>query len=119
MTNEAGIPVVKTEADVATYAGKTVYVEGIYEQEDVRMMRLNPETLFLGNVVLVLEDGCRVFLYPPASEEARRPKKEIRRFEHKKVRVLGLLHPTIPQAGAVQMAPCLTDIRPIEIAGPV
>jgi len=110
------VPIVKTEADVAAHAGNTVYVEGVYEQEDVRMMRANPRTLFLGHAVVLLADGCRVFLYAPASEEARRAKEEIRRFEHKKVRVLGSILPTIPQEGAVQNAPCLIDIQSIEPA---
>lgn len=114
---QAATPVVKTQADVTTFAGQTVYVEGIYEQEDVRMMRVKPETLFAGHAVIVLEDGCRVFLYAPAQAQALRPKQEIRQFEHKNVRALGSILPTIPQAGAVPRAPCLVDIQSIEPAG--
>lgn len=113
MTDQTRVPVIKTEADIEENAGKTVYIEGIYQQEDVRMMQVNPETLFLGHVVVVLDDGCPVFLYPPATEEARRSQEEIQQFENKKVRVLGLLYPSIPQEGAIQIAPCLTDIQSI------
>jgi len=116
MSNQVEIPVVKTEIDVATYAGKTVYVEGIYQQEDVRMMQVNPKTLLLGHVVVVLDDSCKVFLYPPMQKEARRSKQEIRRFEHKKVKVLGVIYPTIPQEGAVQNAPCLVDIQSVKLS---
>ena len=116
MTKTSEMPVVHREGDAATYAGQTVYVEGVYEQEDVRMMQVNPPTLLLGHVAVVLDDGCRVFLYPPAQQEARRSKQEIRRFEHKRVRVLGVIYPTIPQEGAVQLAPCLVDIQSIEFA---
>jgi hypothetical protein len=107
---------VETEADVAGHAGNLVYVQGVYEQEDVRMMRVNPETLFLGHAVIVLRDGCRVFLYPPGSPEARRPAEEIREFEDTTVRALGVILPVIPQEGAIQNAPCLIDIRSIERA---
>jgi seryl-tRNA(Sec) selenium transferase len=115
--SEAQIPVVKAEAEIAALAGKKAYIEGTYEQEDVRMMRVKPETLFAGHAVVVLEDGCRVFLYPPAQSEARRSKQEIKRFEHKKVRALGVILPTIPQDGAVQKAPCLVEIESIALAG--
>lgn len=116
MSNQVGIPVVKTETDIDTYAGETVYVEGVYQQEDVRMMQVNPNSLLLGHVVIVLEDSCKVFLYPPMQKEARRSKQEIRRFEHKRVKVLGVIYPAIPQEGAVQNAPCLVDIQSVKLS---
>lgn len=118
MTSRAGTPVVKTESGVAKVAGKTVYVEGTYEQEDVRMMRVNPATVFAGHAVIVLDDARRVFLYPPARAEARRSRQEIQRCEHRRVRALGTILPAIPQAGAVQNAPCLIDIQSIDVIGP-
>ncbi len=108
------LPTVRSAEDVSRRAGGRVAVEGVYEQQDVRMMPVNPDTLFEGHVALVLDDGTQVFLYPPYEEQARRGPEEIRRFEHKRVRVTGLLYPTIPPVGATLMAPCLVDIGSIE-----
>jgi len=115
MSTNDPIPVVTTAADVERLAGQTVHVDGVYEQEDVRMMQVGPPE-HLGHVVLVLADDCRVFLYPPAQPEARRSAEEIERLEHQRVRALGVILPRIPQAGAVQQAPCLIELQSIELA---
>jgi len=115
MKERPEIPIIRREEEIELHPGKIVYVEGTYEQEDVRMVQESPKTLFLGHVVVVLEDGCRVFLYPPGRDEALRSKEEIRQFEHKKVSVLGRIYPTIPQDGTIQIAPCLEDIQSIEM----
>jgi hypothetical protein len=115
-TANTEIPIVETLADVTRLAGQTVYVEGVYEQEDVRMMQVNPPTSFVGHVVVVLQDGSRVFVYPPADAKARRSKQEIKRFEHRRVRALGVILARIPQEGAVQQAPCLIDVESIALA---
>jgi hypothetical protein len=115
VTDVTEIPIVRNESDVKAYAGAVADVEGIYQQEDVRMMQVDPPVLFRGHVVVVLEDGCKVFLYAPASPDALRSQAEIQAHEHKKVRVRGLLYPTIPQPGAIQVAPCLVDVQSIEL----
>lgn len=116
MSNTASeIPIVRTTADVTRLAGQRVYVEGIYEQEDVRMMQVNPPTLFAGHVVLVLNDGCRVFVNPPAEPAALRSEQEIANFEHRPARALGVILPRIPQEGAIQQAPCLIAIESLTL----
>ncbi len=106
--------VVKKNEDALHYAGETVFVEGVYQQQDVRMMQVNPTQLFKGHVAIELEDGSLVFLYAPAEDEAIRSKTEIETFENKKVRVKGVISPLIFQEGAVQQAPCLVNVVDIE-----
>lgn len=106
--------VVTSEEGVALQAGPEAVVEGVYEQQDLRMMPVGPPQ-HLGHVALVLEDGSLVFLYPPETPEARRRDEEIQRFEHKRVRASGFLHPSVPQEGAVPLGGCLVDIEAIEV----
>ncbi|MBL8473297.1 MAG: hypothetical protein KF778_04005 [Rhodocyclaceae bacterium] len=110
----AQLPHIRCEQDAFTHAGQRAVVEGIYQQEDVRMMQVNPPVLHLGHAVLVLDDGCRVFLYPPASPAALRDAAEIRRCENRRTRASGVILPRIPQDDAVQQAPCLVDVESIE-----
>ena len=91
-------------------------VEGVYEQQDVRMMPVDPAQLFEGHAAVVLSDGTPVYLYPPQKPEARRSATERERFEHRRVRVTGLLYASIPGPGAAIRAPCLADISTIEPA---
>jgi hypothetical protein len=118
MKNEAQLPTVRLEGDATTFAGQQVIVEGRYQQEDVRMMQVNPPVLHQGHVVLVLDDGSRVFLYPPASRDSLRDPVEIRRFEGRLVRAVGVILPRIPQEGSVQNAPCLVYVVSIALAEP-
>jgi hypothetical protein len=103
------LPVVKTGDDVAALAGKQVQVEGIYQQQDVRMRPIG-QPVYLGHVAVVLDDETPVFLYPPDAAEARRSADEIQRFDDKRVRVSGLLYPTIPSEDAMLQAPCLVEV---------
>lgn len=115
MTQQQEVPKVLSEADAYAHAGQIVTVEGQYRQEDVRMRQTNPDSLFQGHVVLILDDGCRVFLYPPSAPEAIRSEQEIRQYENQQVCAVGVILPRIPQEGAVQNAPCLQDIKSIRL----
>jgi hypothetical protein len=108
------LPVVASGADVKGHVSTYVVVEGVYEQQDVRMRPPTPEPLYEGHVALILGDGTRVFLYPPQKPEARRSEQERERLEHRTVRATGLLFATIPGPGAAINAPCLADISSIE-----
>ena len=110
------LPVVTAEADVESNAGRYVTVEGVYEQQDVRMMQVNPDVQFAGHAAIVLSDGERVFLYPQQDAEAIRPADERARLEHRRVRASGLLLPTNPRDGAVITSPCLIDLKSIDLA---
>jgi hypothetical protein len=109
-------PVVTARADVESHATRYVTVEGVYEQQDVRMMQVDPAELFRGHAAIVLSDGERVYLYPQQDAEAIRPADERGRFEHRRVRASGLLLPTNPRDGAVITSPCLIDLKSIEPA---
>jgi hypothetical protein len=110
------LPVVKSRADVKEHARSEVVVEGVYEQHDVRRMKVDPDELLEGHVVLVLADGAKVFLYAPDDDEALRSADERERLEHRNVRAAGLLLSRIPGAGAAVRAPCLVDVTSIEPA---
>ena len=110
------LPVVTAQTDVESHATRYVTVEGVYEQQDVRMMQVDPAELFEGHAAIVLSDGERVYLYPQQDAEARRPTDERERFEHRRVRASGLLLPTNPREGAVITAPCLIDLKSIDLA---
>src|SRR5687767_8914507 len=105
------LPVVTAHADVESHATRYVTVEGVYEQQDVRMMQVDPAEQFAGHAAIVLSDGERVYLYPQQDAEAIRPADERERFEHRRVRASGLLLPTNPRDGAVIASPCLIDLR--------
>ena len=114
--NGASLPLVTSDAEVKQNVSTYVVVEGVYEQQDVRMMRVDPDQLFEGHVAVILGDGTPVYLYPPQKPEARRSEAERERFEHQRVRVTGLLYATIPGPGAAIRAPCIADISTIEPA---
>ena len=106
--------VVTSRAGVEQHARSEAVVEGVYRQRDVRRMRADPDELLEGHVVIVLQDGAQVFLYPPDDDEALRSADEIERLEGHKVRVAGLLLSRIPGPGAAIRAPCVTDVTSIE-----
>ena len=113
MTDEP-LPVVTSGEDVKPHVSTYVTVEGVYEQQDVRMRPPTPEPLYEGHVALVLSDGARVYLYPQQQPEARRSEEERERLEHRTVRATGLLFARNPGPGAAIDAPCLADISSIE-----
>lgn len=112
--NDEPLPVVVSGDDVRRNVSTYVVVEGIYEQQDVRMRPPTPEPLYEGHVALTLNDGARVYLFPQQTPEARRSPEERERFDHRRVRATGLLFATNPGPGAVIDAPCLADISSIE-----
>ena len=114
--SDAPPPVVASGADVKANVSTYVTVEGVYEQQDVRMRPPTPEPLYEGHVALVLSDGTKVFLYPQQKPEALRSEDERARFDHQRVRATGLLYAKNPGPGAVIDAPCLADVSTIEPA---
>jgi len=111
------LPLVTSGDEVEQHVSTYVAVEGVYEQQDVRMRPVDPgEQRFEGHVALVLDDGTHVYLYPQQEPEARRSEEERGRFEHRRVRATGLLFATNPGPGTVIDAPCLADISLIEPA---
>jgi len=108
--------VVKSSADVEANLSTYVVVEGVYEQQDVRMRPPTPGALYEGHVALVLDDGTHVYLGLQQEPEGRRSVEERERFEHQRVRATGLLFATNPGPGTVIDAPLLSDISSVEPA---
>lgn len=110
------LPVVTSTEEVRANVSEYVVVEGVYEQQDVRMRPSPPEPLYEGHVALVLDDGAKVYLGLQQEPEGRRSAEERERFEHQRVRVTGLLFATNPGPGTVINAPLLADISAVEPA---
>ncbi len=61
MSGEA-LPVISSGDEVKQHVSTYVIVEGVYEQQDVRMMRADPDQLFEGHAAVVLGDETPVYL---------------------------------------------------------
>ncbi|MEM7036672.1 MAG: hypothetical protein AAF570_06805, partial [Bacteroidota bacterium] len=96
---------------------------GIYRQYELRKgPRPDGEKKqFHGHVYIELEDNGSVILFPIWDRSCFRDKKEIKRYEGKKVRLVGVIHqqsPNRPGPRPAQniMASCLTDLEEIDFA---
>ena len=109
-------PIVNHEAVLSNH-GQQGVVTGIYTEKDVRKRRPGDNSkVYAGHVILVLEDGRSIFLYPPSDELAIRSKDEIKKYKGRKVWVKGKVLKNIPQTGAASVqAPCIIDIEEINL----
>ena len=114
MTDE--FPIVTSGAEVRANLSAYVVVEGVYEQQDVRMRPSPPEPLYEGHAALVLDDGVKVYLGLQQEPEGRRSAEERERLENQRVRATGLLFAINPGPGTVIDAPLLADISAVEPA---
>jgi hypothetical protein len=110
------LPIVISGDDVRANLSEYVVVEGVYEQQDVRMRPSPPEPLYEGHAALVLDDGVKVYLGLQQEPEALRSAEEREGFENRRVRATGLLFATNPGPGTVIDAPLLADISSVEPA---
>lgn len=109
--------IMKQSIDAGT-VGTLVRVIGKYKQVDVRY-RQTPPPQYKGHVLIVLDDGGKIFFYPPWHSKAIRSSDEIAQFENKRVVVVGKILPIIPpypRDSASIVAPCLVAIESIKIA---
>ncbi len=119
-------PKIENMRDVIDNHMKKVIVEGIYTQVDVRLRRQDPDVRYTGHVSLKLEDKTQVFIFPPTSQEAIRPRREIRDMEGQEVRAIGVIYKHMPQSDAIQnkfpqhvvASPYLTFIESVELVNP-
>jgi hypothetical protein len=93
-------------------------IEGIYERYDPRKKRSHPPKL-TGHAGITLDDGRWVYLEPPWSEEAIRPKSEAA-FDGKRVIVtageLSEHMPSPPNPGSHQIGWVLLGIVDVKLA---
>jgi hypothetical protein len=110
-----------TLPDIQANVGKRVLVVGIYRQLDIRMRPKGiPE--YVGHAAIQLLDGHDVLLEPSWSPAARRIPSERTRFEGQQVEVIGTLHlkpPEPPEPIAYVIAPCISPVEQIFLAGQV
>ena len=111
---------VKTLEDIRQNDGSLVTCKGHYRQHDVRKgVRYSRSTpSYHGHVLIQLEDGTGVMLYPIWHQESIRPQVEIDAFDGKLVTVTGWIYLTAPNMSKQQpaqnlMLPCLMDIEEI------
>ncbi|MFL9453057.1 MULTISPECIES: hypothetical protein [Nostocales] len=109
--------IMKQSIDAGT-VGIPVRVIGKYRQVDVRY-RQTPPPQYKGHVLIVLDDGGKIFFYPPWHSKAIRSSNEIAQFENKRVVVVGKILPIMPpypRDAASIVAPCVVAIESIELA---
>ena len=112
---------VTTREDIESFDGQRVKLTGIYRQYELRKGP-SPEgqkKYFRGHVYLELEDGEGVILLPVWDRTCIRNRKEIKRFQGKKVSLIGVIHaeaPNHPGPMPVQnlMVPCLTYLEGLD-----
>jgi D-alanyl-D-alanine carboxypeptidase len=111
-------PLISRREDIAAHDRQATRVVGRYTQFDARM-NPRPPPRYAGHVVLVLDDGTKVLLYPVWHPQARRGDAEISRFEGQRVEVSGTLYAQAPESRedcANLRWPCLQDITAIQAA---
>jgi len=121
------LPKMESIKDVSDYNNKRVIIEGVYTQVDIRIKRENPAVKLTGQVAIKLPDNTNVYIYPPTSPEAVRPKKEIREMKDQQVRVVGMIFTHMPQSDLMKAklpptiisSPFITYIEKIELVNPL
>lgn len=120
------LPKVESIKDATDLNNKRVVVEGIYTQVDIRLKKPNPP-VYTGQIALKLQENTLVFLYPPTSPEAKRPKAEIKEMKDQQVRIVGMIFKNMPTSDAIKAklppaiiaSPYLTYIEKIELVNPL
>lgn len=123
---EVELPKIETMRDVIDNHMRRVVVEGVYTQVDVRLRRQDPDVRYAGHVSIKLEDKTQVFIFPPTSQEALRPRSEIRDMNGQQVRAIGVIYKHMPQSDAMKnnfpqhivASPYLTFIETLELVNP-
>jgi hypothetical protein len=112
-------PTVTDKNGIQQYEGKKVLLTGKYQQHDIRKNKIRatspPE--YHGDVVIRLDDGTDVLLYPVWHAEKIRPDEEIIKYDNKRVIVHGRIFAIAPdsrQGMANLLMPCITDVEGIE-----
>jgi hypothetical protein len=111
---------VTTLEDIRNNNAALVKCMGRYRQHDVRKgaRHAGGAPQYHGHVVIQLEDGSVVMLYPIWHPESIRPQTEIEAFDGKLVTVTGRVFLEAPNVSEQQpaqnlMLPCLMDIAEI------
>jgi len=120
------LPKIESIKDATDYNNKRVIIEGIYTQVDIRIKKENPPVQYTGQVALKLKENTLVFIYPPTSPEAKRPKKEIKEMQGQEVRIVGMIFKNMPTSDlikaklppAIVASPYVTYIEKIELINP-
>jgi len=120
------LPKIESIKDVSDYHNKRIVVEGIYTQVDIRIKKENPAVKYSGQVALKLQDNTHIFIYPPTSPEAIRPKKEIKEMQGQLVRAVGMIFKNMPQSDVIKSklppaiigSPYITYVEKIELVNP-
>jgi len=120
------LPKIESIKDVSDYNNKKVMIEGVYTQVDIRLKKDN-SVKYTGQVAIKLPDNTDVFIYPPTSPEANRPKKEIREMKDQQVRVVGMIFTHMPQSDVIKAklppsiisSPYITYVEKLELVNPL
>jgi hypothetical protein len=114
------LPQCRRLADLEAFDGARVRVLGEYVELDLRK---NPEPppQFAGSAGVRLEDGAVVLLEPSWSPRGLRSRDESARLAGRRVEATGRLwkNPPAPSEPVAQvLAPCLSPVESVDLAGP-
>jgi len=120
------LPKVESIKDATDLNNKRVVVEGVYTPVDIRLKKTS-SPVYTGQIALKLPENTLVFLYPPTSPEAKRPKAEIKEMNGQQVRIVGMIFKNMPTSDAIKAklppaiiaSPYLTYIEKIELVNPL
>lgn len=121
------LPKIESIKDVSTNNNKRVMIEGVYTQVDIRIKKENPAVKFTGQIAIKLPDNTNVYIYPPTSPEATRPKKEIKEMKDQQVRIVGMIFTHMPQSDVIKAklppaiisSPYITYVEKLELVNPI
>jgi hypothetical protein len=100
------LPIVKNKVDVATFEGKIVKVQGVYQRLNVAKKYGN--TNFVGRAKVVLADNS--FIVIERNDKGLRNPTEIQTLEGKKVEIIGKIVQKATLGGGSNMASILASV---------
>lgn len=112
---------IQNRSEIKNNAGKELTVVGIYKP--VSLNQKSGKEDFLGHYQIVVNDTLSIVLLPPYKPESKRPSEEVKKFNGKKVMVVGVISdktymeaPSLENAPLTVSIPCFTEIISMELA---
>lgn len=107
------IPHVASTIDFASHDGQKVAANGIYRA--IVMPKKGPAVTDERKTHALLEfaDGQHVYLEAYGMQQATRREDELRRFDGRRVTIVGVAHRIMPSPRAGLVAPCLSEVESV------
>jgi cytochrome c-type biogenesis protein CcmE len=112
---------IQSKEEIKNNEGKELTVVGVYKP--VSFNQKPGKEVFSGHYKIQVNDTLAVVLLPPYKPESKRSSEEVKKFEGKKVKVVGMISdktymeaPSLANAPLTVSIPCFTEIKSIEPA---